>query len=96
MGLDQHTRIITLGCDILIERAENDLPDICYLAYSWVMLWEEVIMLRPFSAVAAVCAVHTVRRHSRECQDLAAREYLIRVERRLIAMVLEDWPPTLH
>jgi len=49
-------------------------------------------MLKPFTAVAAVCAVQTVRRHSRECHDLAAREYLIRVERRLMAMVLEEGP----
>ena len=53
-------------------------------------------MLRPIPAVAAVCAIHTVRRHSRECHDLAAREYLIRVERRLMEMVLGDWPPTVH
>lgn len=53
-------------------------------------------MLRPTAAVAAVCAVHTVRRHSRECGDLKAREYLIRVERRLMAMVLGDFPLTLH
>jgi len=53
-------------------------------------------MLRPSTAIAAVCAVHTVRRHSRECQDLAAREYLIRVERRLMAMVLGNLTSTLH
>lgn len=53
-------------------------------------------MLRPNATIAAVCAVHTVRRLSRECRDLQAREYLIRVERQLMAMVLEDWAPTLH
>lgn len=53
-------------------------------------------MLRPFPDIAIVCAVHTIRRHSRECLDLAAREYLIRVERRLMAMVLGNLPPTLH
>ena len=53
-------------------------------------------MLRPHADVAAVCAVHTVRRLSRECRDLAAREYLIRVERRLMEMVLEDLPSTIH
>lgn len=53
-------------------------------------------MLSPTSAVAAVCAIHTVRHHSRECHDMAAREYLIRVERRLMEMVLGHWPPTRH
>ena len=53
-------------------------------------------MLRPNAAVATACAMHTVRRLSRECRDVTAREYLIRVERRLMAIVLEDWPPTLH
>lgn len=62
----------------------------------FIILLMETDMLRPIPAVAAVCAIHTVRRHSRECHDLAAREYLIRVERRLMEMVLGDWPPTVH
>lgn len=56
----------------------------------------EAFLLRPNTAVAAVCAVHTVRRLSRECRDAKAREYLIRVERRLMVIAPEDWAPTLH
>ncbi|MBP2302126.1 hypothetical protein [Azospirillum picis] len=42
---------------------------------------------------AIVKAVHTVRLHSRDCHDLETREYLIRVERRLVAMVQSDFSP---
>ncbi|WP_158282342.1 hypothetical protein [Azospirillum sp. TSO5] len=53
-------------------------------------------MLRPFAARSAVDAIHRLREHSRRCHDLAAREYLIRVERRIMALILEDTPPSVH
>lgn len=52
-------------------------------------------MLRPFAALPIVNVIHTVRAHSRDCRDVMAREYLIRVERRLMAMALGDLP-TIH
>jgi hypothetical protein len=38
---------------------------------------------------ATVCVIRQIRDHSRECHNLAAREVLLRVERRMIEF-LED------
>ncbi|PWC98053.1 hypothetical protein TSO5_03365 [Azospirillum sp. TSO5] len=61
-----------------------------------LILSMEDAMLRPFAARSAVDAIHRLREHSRRCHDLAAREYLIRVERRIMALILEDTPPSVH
>jgi len=91
-----HKLVCIFSCDVGRQRAKIDSLRLRNTAYARLKLSMEAFLLRPNTAVAAVCAVHTVRRLSRECRDAKAREYLIRVERRLMAIVLEDWPPTLH
>ncbi|WP_158511076.1 hypothetical protein [Azospirillum thiophilum] len=45
--------------------------------------------------LSTVRAVQTVRIHSKGCHDIVAREYLIRVERRLLAM-MDSEGSTIH
>ncbi len=52
-------------------------------------------MPQPSTDLSAIRAVQAVRLHSRGCRDIAAREYLIRVERRLLAMIEREEPTVL-
>lgn len=52
-------------------------------------------MTPPPTNLSTIRAVQTVRSHSKGCHDIVAREYLIRVERRLLAM-MDSVGATIH